>query len=62
MIPAHVRSTIGRRSATLLCGADRWGHRDLDPYPVCDRDPAILELMHAETRRYVPAGKLAHDA
>ncbi len=61
LIPARVRSTIGRRSATLLCGEDRYGHWDLDPYPQSDRDPVILELMHAETGRYVPAEKLEHD-
>lgn len=54
MIPAHVGSTIGRRSATLLCGRDNHGHWDLDPYPTCDRDPVIYELMHSETKRYVP--------
>ncbi|MBM3607578.1 MAG: phytanoyl-CoA dioxygenase family protein [Alphaproteobacteria bacterium] len=58
LIPTHVRSTIGRRSATLLCGEDTFGHWDLDPLPVCDRDPAIYELMHKETKRYVPAQKL----
>lgn len=57
-IPTHVRSTIGRRSATLLCGKDTYGHWDLDPYPTCDRDPVIFELMQKETSRYVPEEKL----
>ena len=54
LIPAYVRSTIGRRSATLLCGEDRYGYWDLDPYPERDRDPVIGELMRQETSRYVP--------
>ncbi|MGE3245466.1 MAG: phytanoyl-CoA dioxygenase family protein [Beijerinckiaceae bacterium] len=60
-IPAHVRSTTGRRSATLLCGEDKHGHWDLDPYPTQDRDPVIGELMHRETKRYVPGEKLAQE-
>ena len=55
------RSTTGRRSATLLCGEDKYGHWDLDPYPTRDRDPAIWELMHKETKRYVPDEKLAQE-
>lgn len=55
LIPAYVRSTTGRRSATLLCGEDRWGHWDIDPIPTGDRDPAIRALMLKETQRYVPA-------
>lgn len=57
-IPVHVRSTIGRRSATLLCGEDAYWHWDIDPHPTCDRDPVIYELMQKETRRYVPEQKL----
>ncbi len=54
LLPAHVRSTTGRRSATLLCGEDKYGYWDLDPEPQCDRDPAIAARMHQETKRYVP--------
>ena len=54
LLPAHVRSTTGRRSATLLCGEDKYGHWDLDPEPQSDRDPAIFARMHQETKRYVP--------
>ena len=61
LIPTHVRSTIGRRSATLLCGEDTYGHWDLDPMPQRDRDPAIYELMQRETHRYVPAQKLGQN-
>lgn len=58
LLPAHVRSTTGRRSATLLCGEDKYGHWDHDPMPKCDRDPAIYEIMHRETTRYVPPERL----
>ena len=51
-VPAHVRSTLGRRTATLVRGTDRYGHWDLDPIPERDRDPAILDHMRAEHRRY----------
>jgi hypothetical protein len=51
-IPAHVESTIGRRSATLVSGEDRYGHWDHDPLPTCDRDPVIWDLMHAANRHY----------
>lgn len=54
LLQPHVRSTTGRRSATLLCGEDRFGHWDLDPEPVCDRDPAILARMQSATKHYVP--------
>ena len=54
LLPTYVKSTTGRRTATLLCGKDEYGYWDLDPEPTCDRDPAILERMHLETKRYVP--------
>ena len=54
LLPAHVRSATGRRSATLLCGEDKYGHWDLDPEPICDHDPAIFARLHRETKRYVP--------
>jgi hypothetical protein len=51
-IPAHVESTIGRRSATLISGEDRHGHWDHDPHPTRDRDPVIWDLMHEADRHY----------
>jgi len=53
LMPAHVRSTIGRRSATLLCGTDKYGYWDLDPEPVGDRDPAYLKIMRDSYKGYV---------
>lgn len=54
LLQPHVRSTTGRRTASLLCGEDRYGHWDLDPEPTCDRDPAILARMKSATKTYVP--------
>jgi len=51
-IPPSVRSTLGRRRAALVRGADRYGHWDPDPAPARDRDPAILAHMRAEHLRY----------
>ncbi len=51
-IPASVRSTLGRRTASLVRGADRHGHWDPDPAPTRDRDPVIVDHMRAQQRRY----------
>jgi hypothetical protein len=51
-IPAHVESVIGRRSATLISGEDRYGHWDHDPLPTRDRDPVIWDLMHQADKHY----------
>jgi ectoine hydroxylase-related dioxygenase (phytanoyl-CoA dioxygenase family) len=51
-IPTHVRSTIGRRTALLVRGADKYHHWDTDPAPRFDRDPLILEHMRRAHRRY----------
>ncbi len=51
-IPASVRSTIGRRTASLVRGADAFGHWDPDPEPCRDRDPEILAHMRAAHARY----------
>ena len=52
VLPPHVRSTMGRRSATLLCGEDRHGNWDPDPIPEIDRDPRVWELMHRANTLY----------
>ncbi|HWL04092.1 MAG TPA: phytanoyl-CoA dioxygenase family protein [Xanthobacteraceae bacterium] len=59
-IPAHVESTIGRRSATLVNGEDRHGHWDHDPFPSRDRDPVIWDLMHQANAHY--RGERGQDA
>ena len=56
VMPTSVRSTQGRRRATLLCGEDRFGHWEHDRIPTVDRDPALLEEMAATRRRYEGGG------
>ncbi len=51
-IPPSVRSTLGRRSAQLVRGVDRFDHWDADPVPRRDRDPEILAHIGAAQRRY----------
>jgi len=47
-IPTRIRQTGGPRdSATLVRGADAFGHFELEPRPGADLDPAMLAL-HAE--------------
>lgn len=52
MFPTRVRSTLGRRPATLIRGADAYGHWDHDPLPRFDRDPVIWQLMADADRAY----------
>ena len=51
-IPTSVRSTVGRRTASLVRGVDDYGHWDVDPVPTRDRDPEILAHMRAAHKRY----------
>lgn len=44
-MPAHTRSTLGRRSAMLVAGVDRYGHWDRDPEPRMDLDPQSLAVL-----------------
>jgi ectoine hydroxylase-related dioxygenase (phytanoyl-CoA dioxygenase family) len=57
VVPAHVRSTTGRRAATLVHGEDKYGYWDHDPEPKIDRDPAIYALMQASLQHYKTAAK-----
>ena len=52
MFPTHVRSSLGRRPATLIRGVDRYGYWDHDPLPRYDRDPVIWQLMADADRAY----------
>jgi len=52
MFPAHVRSALGRRPATLIRGKDTYSHWDHDPLPRFDRDPVIWQLMAEADRAY----------
>jgi non-haem Fe2+, alpha-ketoglutarate-dependent halogenase len=55
-IPAHVRSTIGRRSALLMRGENRWGYWDADPEPRFDQDPICMAKLHAAWDEYRDVG------
>ena len=51
-IPAHIRSTLGRRSALLVRGEDRYGHWDADPVPQGEDDPAIAAFIRQTFHQY----------
>ena len=51
-IPTRVRSSIGRRSALLVRGEDRYGHWDPDPEPRFDLDPVCIEAMERSLAGY----------
>jgi len=55
-MPAHVRSTIGRRSALLVRGEDRYGHWDPDPVPKEDLDPDCMAFLTDMWARYQDRG------
>ncbi|PPR10060.1 MAG: hypothetical protein CFH41_02115 [Alphaproteobacteria bacterium MarineAlpha11_Bin1] len=51
--PSYVRSTIGRRPASLVRGVDEYGHWDVDPVPETDRDEKVYAHVKAAGDRYV---------
>jgi len=51
-IPTHVRSTIGRRQATLVRGVDDYGHWDPDHVPRFDLDPLSMKQLSAAWGEY----------
>ncbi len=51
-IPAHVRSTLGRRTAMPVAGEDRYGYWDRDPEPEVDLDPRSLSVLDAVWAKY----------
>lgn len=51
-IPAHVRSTMGRRRATLVRGVDRYGHWDADCLPRHDLDPLSMAQLSGAWGEY----------
>ncbi|WMS41333.1 phytanoyl-CoA dioxygenase family protein [Acuticoccus sp. MNP-M23] len=44
-MPAHVKSTMARRSAMHISGEDRYGHWDVDPEPQTDLDPVTMAYL-----------------
>lgn len=51
-IPTHVRSTVGRRRATLVRGVDEYGHWDPDDLPSVDLDPKSMRQLSAAWGEY----------
>jgi non-haem Fe2+, alpha-ketoglutarate-dependent halogenase len=51
-IPTRVRSTIGRRTATLVRGVDRYSYWDPDPLPKFDLDPVAFAALRAAWGQY----------
>jgi len=43
-IPTHVRQIAGEDSASLVRGADRFRHFELEPQPAADLDPSMMAL------------------
>ena len=50
--PTHVRSTIGRRRATLVRGVDEYGYWDRDHEPRFDLDPESMQQLAAAWGEY----------
>ncbi|WP_028238254.1 phytanoyl-CoA dioxygenase family protein [Stutzerimonas azotifigens] len=51
-MPAHTVSTLGRRSALLVRGEDRYGHWDSDPLPRRVLDPECMAHLREIWARY----------
>jgi ectoine hydroxylase-related dioxygenase (phytanoyl-CoA dioxygenase family) len=51
-IPTHVRSTLGRRQATLVRGIDAFGHWDRDNEPRFDLDPLAMQQLRSAWGEY----------
>ena len=51
--PTHVKATIGRRTACLVRGVDKFHHWDADPLLNSDLDERIRSHVHAAGERYV---------
>ncbi|MBS7539528.1 phytanoyl-CoA dioxygenase family protein [Ancylobacter lacus] len=61
-MPAHARSTLGRRSALLAGGEDRHGHWDRDLEPRYDLDPDSLGFLEAVWATYRDQSKTTQAA
>jgi ectoine hydroxylase-related dioxygenase (phytanoyl-CoA dioxygenase family) len=46
-MPAHVRSTLGRRAAMRIAGADTYHNWDADPEPKFDLDPTSMKFLES---------------
>ncbi len=55
-MPAHVRSTMGRRAAMQVAGDDRYGHWDRDPEPKRDLDEDSMAFLDSVWTQYRDEG------
>ena len=60
-LPTRVRCTLPGRSATLVRGADAYGHWARDPTPRRDLDPVCMEAMRRGIADYADPG-IAQEA
>ena len=51
-MPTHSKSIIGRRSATLVRGVDKFNHWDPEPLPREDLDPVSMDFLRKSWARY----------
>ena len=51
-LPTRVRCVIGRRTAILARGVDRYGHWDYDPEPRFDLDPVCMDVIRYWIKGY----------
>ena len=51
-MPAHTRSILGRRTATLVRGEDKYSHWDREPVPKTDLDPDCMAFLRQSWARY----------
>jgi non-heme Fe2+,alpha-ketoglutarate-dependent halogenase len=51
-MPARTRSILGRRTATLVRGEDKYGYWDSEPTPKTDLDPVCMKFLRESWARY----------
>ena len=51
-MPAHAKSIIGRRTATLVRGEDRYNNWDAEPMPKEDLDPVCMDFLRKSWAQY----------
>lgn len=51
-MPAHAKSIIGRRTATLVRGEDKYNNWDEEPLPREDLDPVCMEFLRNSWAQY----------
>lgn len=51
-IPTHVKSTLERRTATLVRGVDEYNNWDADPVPDAENMPGLIDMMLKHNAQY----------